>query len=142
MKTARLEKILARAEKYLCVIDHYVIVEKWIPYTNQSSALDEEGRTIRKTETTERYEKVWQHAQDFCFYEVDTKHDLAQLKEKIQKLIKQASSAESPEAKNIKFYLIPISDKHLIKHIDFNKKNKDYKGIMHYSNVGVWDCIK
>ena len=119
MKTARLEKILARSEKYLCVIDHYILTEKWVPYTKQSSALDEEGRTIR-----------------------NTKHDLVQLKDKIQKLIKQATSAESPEAKNIKFYLIPISDKHLIKHIDFNKKNKDYKGIMHYSNVGVWECIK
>ena len=132
-----------KANKYLCVVDHYVLVEKWIPYTKQSSALDKEGRTVTKTETTERFEKVWQHVQDFCFYEVNTKEELRQVKEKIQKLIKQScSDKKSPDAKNIKFYLIPLEEKHLIKYIKFNKKNKDYGGHMHYSNVGVWECIK
>ena len=43
-----------KANKYLCVVDHYVLVEKWIPYTKQSSGLDKEGRTVTKTETTKR----------------------------------------------------------------------------------------
>ena len=35
-----------KANKYLCVVDHYVLVEKWIPYTKQSSALDKPVRKI------------------------------------------------------------------------------------------------
>tara|TARA_B100000212_G_scaffold171850_1_gene129183 strand:- start:758 stop:1132 length:375 start_codon:yes stop_codon:yes gene_type:complete len=123
-----------KANKYLCVVDHYVLIDKWVEYTKQISA--------RKTETEEKLEKVWQHAQDFCFYEVNTKEELKKLKEKIQKLISQSCSEKSPDAKNINFYLIPLEDKHLIKHIKFNKKNKDYGNVMHYSNVGVWECIK
>jgi len=121
-----------KTNKYLCVVDHYVLVEKWIPYTKHISP--------RKTETEEKLEKVWQHAQDFCFYEANTKEEYRQMKEKIQKIIKQSLSEKNIDAKNINFYLIPITVKHLIKHIKFNKKNKDYKGIMHYSNIGVWEC--
>ena len=125
---------MMKSNKYLAIIDHYVLVEEWIPYTKHISP--------RKTETEQRCEKVWKQVQDYCFYQVNTKEEFRQMKDKIQKIIKESFNEKSPDAKNINFYLIPLTEKHLIKHIKFNKKNKDYEGIMHYSNIGVWECLK
>ena len=126
---------MMKSNKYLVIIDHYVLTEKWIQYEKVISST--------KKEIEDKYEKVWQRAQDFCIYEATDKEQYKNMKQKVNKIIKDTYNDKSVDAKNINFYLIPLTEKHLLKHIDFNKKNKNYENVNHHhDNIGVWECLK
>tara|TARA_B100002019_G_C21122622_1_gene524178 strand:- start:305 stop:679 length:375 start_codon:yes stop_codon:yes gene_type:complete len=123
-----------KANKYLCVVEYYILTEKWVPYTTHINP--------RKKEIEQRLDKIWQKTMEFCFYYVPDKEAYTKMYAEIQKMMKGVCDKNRPICKNIDYYLIPISNDHNIKHIDSNSKEKVEDCLLHEDYTKAWQCIR
>lgn len=114
----RMKKHKEKLKKYLFFIDYYMLEEKWV---SQEKIVSVQQKEIKK-EIEEKLQKVWVKREDYKKFETKDDQDYEKMQRKVKQIIKNALQKTAPESRDIKYYLIPVTENNLIESIESNKK--------------------
>ena len=100
------------AGDYLFFIDYYMTEKQWVRHTKHITA--------HKKEVEDKFEDVWVKREEVKKFEVYQNIDYENMQKEIKEIIQNAFNKDVV-ARNIKYYLIPLNKKHILKKIESNK---------------------
>ena len=101
--------------EYLLFIDYYVAIKEWVTHTKHITA--------HKKEVENKLEYVWVKREEVKKFEIYQNIDYENMRKEIQEMIKDVFGKDVV-ARDIKYYLIPLDKKYILKQIESNTKKK------------------